>query len=133
MSAGYQWGAFATLQTAVTLTTGGAVINNSDPVDLDGVAACEVAVDAAYSDHAKDTAGLRVRVLRSYDGTNYQDEDDLPYAVELPFTQDGANRMVFSVDPSQVGSFRLQLDWGNEEAGSHVTVTTRFRTATLGD
>jgi hypothetical protein len=126
---GYDWGSFSTLQNAVTLTRGGTVSDTSDAVSLDLKAGCEVGIDAAYSNHAKATAGLSVYVLRSYDGTNYEVVGDLPWGFEMPFTQNASHYRVFSIDPGATGSFKLLLVWGNTTASSNVTVTTAYRTA----
>jgi len=128
---GYDWGAYAALQSAVVLTTAGTVTNTSSEVDLDVKAGCEVSVAATYSDHVKATSGLTVYVLRSYDGTSYQVVGDEPWGFEMVFTQNATNYIVFNVDPGQAGSFKLLIVWGNTTGSSTVTVTTRYRTADI--
>lgn len=129
---GYNWDtSWTTLQNAVTLTQGGTTENTSSEVDLDGKAACEVSVDADYSNHAKATGGLFVYVLRDVNGTDYEAETDEPWGFEMVFTQNGTNRRTFSIDPGQVTKFKILLDWDNSTASSSVTVTTSYKTATI--
>lgn len=129
---GYDWDAsWTVIDAAIVLTQGGTIVDTSDAVSLDGKAACEVSIDADYSNHAKATAGLRVYVLRDINGTDYEAVADLPWGFEMPFTQAGTNRRSFVVDPGKIGRFKLYLDWGNTTGSSAVTVATSYRCATV--
>ena len=115
---------------AVVLTTGGTILELSDAISLDGIAACEVSVEATYSDHAKATGGLEIAVLGECNGT-YQVQADVGAGISMIFTQNATRRDRFSVSPSQFGSFKIMHDWNNTTASSTVTITTRYRTATV--
>ena len=128
---GYNWGAWMQCGVeAVVLTTNGTILKISDAIDLDGKAACEVSVEATYSNHAKATGGLEVAILREANAT-YQVQADSPLGWEMVFTQADTRRDVFSVSPQEVGTFKVMHDWNNTTASSTVTITTRYRTATV--
>lgn len=129
---GFNWdAAFTAIDASIVLTQGGTITDTSAAISLDGKAACEVSITAAYSNDAKATSGLTVSVLRTYDATNYQVAADLPWAVEMVFTQNATRIFVFAIDPGQVGSFQILLTWGNTTGGSAVTVATAYRAATI--
>ena len=119
------------MDAAITLTQGGTVTDTSDAISCDGKAACEVSIDADYSNHAKATAGLLVYILRDVNGTDYEAVAGLPWGFEMPFTQAGTHRRTFTVDCSQVGNFKINLTWGNTTGSSSVTVATMVRFATI--
>ena len=128
---GYDWGAWTQCGVeAVVLTTAGTILEISDEIDLDGKAACEVSVEATYSNHAKATGGLEVGILRDANDT-YQVQADIGSGWEMIFTQAATRRDVWSVDPQQIGKFKVMHDWNNTTASSNVTITTRYRTATV--
>ncbi len=129
---GYQWdAAWTTLQNAVTLTQGGTVEDLSAAVSNDGKAACVVSVDADYGNYAKATAGLKVFVLNDVNGTDYEDDADGAWGMELNYTQAGTNRLTFAVPADVFASFKILLQWGNSTASSTVTVTTSYWQATI--
>lgn len=128
---GYNWGAWTQCGVeGVVLTTGGTILEVSDAIDLDGKAACEVSVAAIYSNHVRATGGLEVGILRESNGT-YQAQADIVNGWEMVFTQNNTRLDVFSVDPQQFGTFKVMHDWNNTTASSTVTITTRYRTATI--
>jgi len=128
---GYNWSAWAQCGVeAVALTTGGTILEISDAIDLDGKAACEVSIEATYSDHAKATGGLEIAILGECNGT-YQVQQDIGNGPEMIFKQNDTIRDRFSVDPAEYGTFKIMHDWNNTTADSNVTITTRYRTATV--
>jgi hypothetical protein len=128
---GYNWGAWTQCGVeAVVLTTGGTILELSDAIDLDNKAACEVSIAATYSNHAKATGGLEVGILRESNGT-YQAQADIVAGWEMVFTQNATRLEVVSVDPKYMGTFKVMHDWNNTTASSNVTITTRYRTATI--
>lgn len=128
---GYNWGEWAQCGVeTVVLTTAGTILKISDAIDLDGKAACEVSVAVTYSNHAKATAGLEIGILRESNGT-YQAQADIVAGWEMVFTQNATRLEVFSVDPQQMRTFKVMHDWNNTTASSNVTITTRYRTATV--
>lgn len=128
---GYNWGAWTQCGVeAVVLTTAGTILEISDAIDLDGKAACEVSIEATYSNHAKATGGLEIGVLGECNAT-YQAQADIVAGFEMVFTQAATNRERISVDPQQYGTFKIMHDWNNTTASSNVTITTRYRTATI--
>ena len=129
---GYKWGSWTQCGVeAVTLTTAGTILEVSDEIDLDGKAACEIAVAATYSDHAKATGGLEVFILGECNAT-YEVQAAAPPGWEMEFTQNDTRRTRFSVNPREFGSCKIHFDWNNTTAGSNVTITCRYRTAILG-
>jgi hypothetical protein len=128
---GYNWGAWTQCGVeAVVLTTAGTILEISDAIDLDGKAACEVSIEATYSNHAKATGGLEIAILGECNAT-YQAQADIGAGFEMIFTQNATNRERISVDPQQWGTFKIMHDWNNTTASSTVTITTRYRTATI--
>lgn len=128
---GYNWGAWTQCGVeAVVLTTAGTILEISDAIDLDGKAACEVSIEATYSNHAKATGGLEIAILGECNGT-YQVQADIGFGSEMIFTQAATNRDHISVDPQQYGTFKIMHNWNNTTASSNVTITTRYRTATI--
>jgi len=128
---GQSWGAWTQCGVeAVTLTTGATILELSDAIDLNGKSGCEVSVAATYSNHAKATGGLEIGILRESNGT-YQAQADIVAGWEMVFTQNDTRLDVFSVDPQQMRTFKINHDWNNTMASSNVTITTRYRTATV--
>jgi len=128
---GYNWGAWAQCGVeAVTLTTAGTILEISDEIDLDGKAGCEVSIEATYSDHAKATGGLEIAILGECNET-YQVQADIVNGPEMVFTQNATRRERIFVDPRQYGKFKVMHDWNNTTESSAVTITTRYRTATI--
>lgn len=130
-NSGFDWGSHSVLTNAVVLTTGGTILDTSDAVDLDLKAACEISIDATYSNHAKATGGLRVTVLRDIDGTNYEDENSGAFSFEMPFVQNDQVLKGFSISPADFSKFKIRLDWLNTTASSNVTATVRYKTADI--
>lgn len=128
---GYNWGAWTQCGVeAVVLTTGGTILEISDAIDLDIKAACEVSIEATYSNHAKATGGLEIAILGECNAT-YQVQLDIGTGFEMIFTQNDTRRERISIDPQQYGTFKVMHDWNNTTASSTVTITTRYRTATI--
>lgn len=128
---GYNWGQWKQCGVeAVVLTTGGTILEISDEVNLNIVAACEVSIEAAYSNHPKATGGLEVASLGECNGT-FQDQADIGAGWEMIFTQNATRRARFNVDPKYFGKFKVMLDWNNTTASSNVTITVRYRTAII--
>lgn len=128
---GYNWGAWTACGVAaVTLTTGGTILEVSDEIDLDIKAACEIAIAATYSNHAKATGGLEIAVLGDCNGT-WQAQADIGTGFEMIFTQNDTRLLVFSVDPKHYGKIKIMHDWNNTTVDSNVTITTQYRTATI--
>jgi len=128
---GYNWSAWSQCGVeAVALTVGGTILEISDAIDLDGKAACEVSIEATYSDHAKATGGLEIAILGECNGT-YQVQADIGAGFEMVFTQNDTRRERFPVDPKQFGTLKIMHDWNNTTTDGVVTITTRYRTATV--
>lgn len=128
---GYNWGEWTQCGVeAVVLTTGATILEVSDEIDLDGKAACEIAISAAYSDHAKATGGLEINILGDCKGT-WQAQIDVGTGKEMIFTQNATRLLVFPVDPKYYGKIKINHDWNNTTGSSTVTITTQYRTATI--
>ena len=129
---GYNWGAWTQCGVeAVVLTTGGTILEISDAIELNNVAACEVSIKATYSDHAKATGGLEWNVLGENYDESYQDQNDVGAGPEMIFTQNDTRWDRISVSPTQFGSFKMLFKWNNTTASSAVTITCRYRSATV--
>jgi hypothetical protein len=126
---GHDWGSWVAVDAAITLTTGGTVQDTSAAQSNDIKSACEISIDADYSNHAKATGGLKIYIFRDVDGSDFEDFDDAGWSFEMPFTQNGTNRRTFSVPPDAVGDFKIGLEWLNTTGGSSVTVATGIRQA----
>lgn len=128
---GYNWGEWAQCGVeAVELTTGGTILEVSDEIDLDGKAACEISIAATYSDHAKATGGLEINVLGDSNGT-WQAQADVGAGKEMILTQNATRLLVFPVDPKYYSKFKINHEWNNTTTSSKVTITTRYKTATI--
>jgi len=129
---GYNWAAsWTTIDAAIALTNGGTTDDTSAAVDLDGKASCLVSVDTDYSNHALSGTGLEIFILRSVDGTDWEDVSDGPWGFEMPFTQNGTNRRVFLVDCSMHKQFKIYQRWSNATGSSVATSATAYLTATI--
>ncbi len=100
----------------------------SAAIAMDGKAGVEISIKAVYSNHAKATAGLTVYVERDANDA-YEDDADAPFNWEMVFTQNATNRRTIFMGPAS--SYKIHLVWGNTTAGSSVTVTTSYKTATI--
>ncbi len=127
---GYNWSAWTTLVNAEAIATGGD--NTSSEVDLSDKITCEVSVSVDYSDDAM-TAGAINYVLGEIEsgGPTYESENDSPWSAgEMEYVQNGTRKDRFSIDPAQMGKFKI-LSTYDGGGGSTATVTVRYRTATL--
>jgi len=128
---GYNWGAWTQCGVeAVVLTVAGTILEVSDEIDLDNIAACEVSIAATYSDHVKATGGLEISILADNNGT-WQEQADVGAGIEMLFTQNDTRLFNFPVDPKYFGKFKVNHDWNNTTGSSTATITTRYRTATV--
>lgn len=129
---GYNWDAnWSIIDAAITLTQGGTITDQSAEIDLDGKAACLISVDSDYSDHAKATAGLSIKIKRDIDDTVYESAKGVAVDFEMPFTQNATERKTFFLSAQQFQKFVLTQDWGNTTAGSSVTTATAIKYATI--
>ncbi len=129
---GYNWdAAWTVVDAAIVLTQGGTTEDTSAAISLDGKAACEVSIDADYSNHAKATGGLFIWILRQIDAAADEAEIDGPWGFEMVFTQNATNRRTFNVDAGSASSFKILLDWDNSTASAAVTVATAVKYATI--
>ena len=129
---GYNWDAnWTVMDAAITLTQGGTITDQSDEIDLDGKAACLISIDSDYSDHAKATAGLSIKIKRDVDDTVYESAKGAAVNFEMPFTQNNTERKTFFLSAEQFQKFVLTQDWGNTTAGSSVTTATAIKYATI--
>jgi len=129
---GFNWDAtWTAIDAAITLTVGGTIIDNSATIDLDGKAACLISIDTDYSDHAKATGGLFVYIVKEVGDGNFEVEADVPWGFEMPFTQNGTNRVVFALSAAEFNKFQIHLDWDNTTASGVATTKTDIKYATI--
>jgi len=128
---GYNWGAWTACGVAAeVLTTAGTILLTTDAIDLDGKAACLVAIAVTYSDHVKATGGLEVAILDDVNGT-YQEQLDIGTGFEMIFTQADIRYLNISVDPKYHQLFKIMCDWNNTTGNSTATITIQYKTATI--
>ena len=129
---GYNWEAnWTAIDAAITLTQGGTITDQSVEIDLDGKAACLISIDSDYSDHAKATAGLSIKIKRDIDDTVYESANGAAVDFEMPFTQNNTERKTFFLSAQQFQKFVLTQDWGNTTASAAVTTATAIKYATI--
>ncbi|MBW2093283.1 MAG: hypothetical protein JRI80_00205 [Deltaproteobacteria bacterium] len=120
---------FSVIDAAITLTEGVTESNTSAELDLDGKSVSIVTIDADYSDHAKATGGLVIRIIRAIDASDYESDDGAAIMFEMPFTQNGTERKSFPLSANQFSKFKLKMDWLNSTSGSSVTIATAIKYA----
>jgi len=129
---GYNWDTnWTAIDAAIVLTQGGTTTDDSAALDLDGKAACLISIDTDYSDHAKATGGLFVYIIRETGDGSYEAEADIPWGFEMPFTQNGTNRVVFALSAADFQKFKIHLDWDNSTGSSVATTRTDIKYATI--
>jgi len=129
---GYNWDdTWTAIDAAIVLTQGGTTTDNSATIDLDGKAACLISIDTDYSDHAKATGGLYVYIVRETGDGSFEAEADGPWGFEMPFTQNGTNRVVFALSANDFQKFQVHLDWDNSTGSSVATTRTDIKYATV--
>jgi hypothetical protein len=129
---GYNWDAnWTVIDAAIALTQGGTIQDISAEIDLDGKAACLISFDTDYSDHARATAGLDIRIRRDVDDTVYESDKGAAMLFEMPFTQNSTERKVIFLSAQQFQKFVIQQDWGNTTGSSVATTATAIKYATI--
>ena len=129
---GYNWdAAWTPIDAAIVLTVAGTIQDISAEIDLDGKAACLISVDTDYSDHAKATAGLSIKILRDIDDTVYESTNGASVNFEMPFTQNATERKTICLSAQQFQKFVIQQDWGNTTANGVATTATAIKYATV--
>jgi hypothetical protein len=113
------------------LTQGGTISDTSAEIDLDGKAACLISFDTDYSNHAKATAGLSIRIIRDIDDTVYESDNGAGVNFEMPFTQNGTERKTIFLSAQQFQKFCIKQDWGNTTANAVATTATAIKYATI--
>lgn len=129
---GFNWDSIWTaIDAAIVLTQGGTTTDTSASIDLDGKAGCLISIDADYSNHAKATGGLFVYILRETGDGSYEVEADGPWGFEMPFTQNGTNRVVFPLSAADFKRFKIHLDWDNSVGSAAATIRTDVEYVTI--
>ena len=129
---GYNWeAAWTEIDAAIALTVAGTIQDISAKIDLDGKAACLISVDTDYSDHAKATAGLSIKILRDIDNTVYESTKGASINFEMPFTQNATERKTIFLSAQQFQKFVIQQDWGNTTENGVATTATAIKYATI--
>lgn len=119
------------IDAAIALTQGGTITDTSAEIDLDGKAACLISFDTDYSNHAKATSGLSIKIKRDIDDTVYDSDNGCAVNFEMPFTQAGTERKTIFLSAQQFQKFVIQQDWGNTTASSVATTATAIKYATI--
>ena len=129
---GYNWDAnWTVIDASIALTQGGTIQDISAEQDLDGKAACLISFDTDYSDHAKATAGLSIKIRRDVDDTVWESDNGAAVEFEMPFTQNATERKTIFLSGEQFQKFVIQQDWGNTTGSSVATTATAIKYATI--
>ena len=129
---GVNWdGTWTAIDAAIALTQGGTTTDTSAEIDMDGKYCAAISIDTDYSDHAKATGGLYVYLIRETGDDSDEAEADGPWGFEMPFTQNGTNRKVFTILASDFPKFKIHLDWDNSTASAVATTRTDIKYATI--
>lgn len=119
------------IDAATVLTVAGTIQDISAEIDLDGKAACLISFDTDYSDHAKATAGLSIKIRRDIDDTVYESDNGAAVEFEMPFTQNDTERKTIFLSAQQFQKFVIQQDWGNTTASGVATTATAIKYGTI--
>lgn len=129
---GYNWGAWADLTHNTGTNIDGIAVADeatltSDEFLLDNKAACEINVDAVEDNTGAIDGDLYIYVLRETEA-GYETINDQPWVVALDVVQNTTRQVVFSLDPSQLGTFKILFD---NDSGQELAITCQVRTATF--
>lgn len=130
-NSGYDWAAYAFMQESASDWDGDlladAATDTGDVVSLDVKAACEVSIKLVENDTGAIDGDVTVHVLRDVDGANFEDTvNSGAWAFNITPVQSDTVYKVFSIDPSQIGSFKLAVE---NESGQELAVSVKIRTA----
>ena len=129
---GYNWDvAWTPIDGAIALTVAGTIQDISAEYDLDGKAACLISFDTDYSDHARATGGLEIRILRDVDDTVYESANCAAVMFEMFFTRNNTERKTIFLSAQQFQKFVIQQDWKNTTGGAVATTATAIKYATI--
>lgn len=129
---GYNWdAAWTAVDAAIALTQGGTTTDSSAALSLDGKAGCLISIDTDYSNHARASGGLFVFIIRETGDGSYEAEADGPWGFEMPFTQNGTQRVVFALNAGVYDTFKIHLDWDNSTGSSVATTRTDIKYSTI--
>lgn len=101
-------------------------VNTTGAIDNDNKSGTEVSVSIAYGGTASE--GVKVYVLRDYDGTNYEAVVDGPWGFMMPYTSSTTHNRTFTVLGNSVSKFKVHLTNGS---GASVTASVKTRQFTI--
>jgi hypothetical protein len=123
------WGSFAADAniSASTITTGSTA--TSAAIVTTGALAIELSIIATYGSGATNAI---VYIIRSYDGTNYQNTSvDTPPNYLLPANPGGAVHWVMTVQAEDGAQFKIVIKNPDSNSMTSVTLYTRSLTGTI--
>ena len=130
---GYDWGSWVAMQRAASDWSADGIAQSAeesgDATSLDIIAACEVGLTCAFSDHAV-TGVVIVYVCGTADGTNYEVSAGASFSFTFTPTRNATVYKRFMVDPKHFGSFIVRIA-NAAAADSTATMTVKYRTATI--
>ena len=119
--AGGDWDADA-LADAATLTS-------NTPIDLDVIAACEVAIALAEDNTGAINGVVTVYILGDGAGLAYEETTiGSPRSFTITPVQNDTVYKRFNVDPGSYGTFRIAVE---NQSGQELAVSVKYRTATV--
>jgi len=136
MATGYQWSAYAFLTYSTGTDIDAIDVNDeatltSDEVDLDGKAACEIAVEWVEGNDGACDGDVYVHVCREDGDGDYQTIDDDPsLGAVIDAEQNTTRYKMFAVDPGEMGTFKILVD---NDSGQDGDLSIWIRTATFDD
>ena len=139
---GYNWLTLTHFEVAAADVDATAVADTAaitcDALDLDGYAACEVAVYVVEDNTGACDGDFYISILRSDldpDGEGYQVGPttgpvytDPVWTTIIDPVQNTTRKLTFSVDPSQVSKFKLHI---LNDSGQTLDVTANYKLATI--
>lgn len=126
---GYNWGAWGFMQKSGgdweddSIASG--AYETGDEVSCDGLAAIEIGVEATAG--GVPTAPMKVFILRTVDGTLFEDLADASTAFSFDLENGIAHMKAFPIDPGEFGSFKVSCGGADQAMTTSVTI----RTATI--
>ncbi|QNN24350.1 hypothetical protein HED60_19420 [Planctomycetales bacterium ZRK34] len=116
----FNWADSWTLLSTLGISDQGSL--SSAAISNDGKIASEVSVTLTYGSTA--TEGAKVYIIRDIDGTNYEQEQDLPYGFSMPYSTSTTYRRAFTVRGDEASSFKILV---TNDTGDSITAVVRTR------
>ena len=130
---GYNWSEWADLTYSTGTDIDAIDVNDeatltSDEFDLDGKAACEVAIKWTEGNDGAVDGDLYIYILGPDGEGGFQTINDPAFSFAMDVVQNATRILVFSISPADRGSFKILVD---NDSGQDGDLTICVRTATI--